>query len=77
MPDDALIVSELESWLKLETRDAIHVHGDQMEPRRGHLHGQLLPAAAVASGKERRLPARFRQVVDGGDSERLGAVDWS
>jgi hypothetical protein len=52
MSDDPLIVGELESWLELETRDAIHVDGHQVEPRRRHLHRQLLPAAAVASGKE-------------------------
>jgi len=52
VPNHALVIRPLESRLQPETCDTVPVHGNEVQPRRGHLHGQLLKGAAVASREQ-------------------------
>ena len=45
MTHDALLVGPLEARLEPEAGDAVQVDRDEVQPRRGHLHGQSLEAS--------------------------------
>jgi len=75
----ASALSDFDEYVPVSARtgDTVDVHGHQVEPRRRHLHRQLLSAAAVASSKEGRFPAGFREVVGRNDAQCRGAGDWT
>jgi hypothetical protein len=56
---------ELVSRAQLETRNAVTVDGDEVQPVRRNLDRDPLYRVAVAPGEQRRLPPNLGEVVDG------------
>src|SRR6185295_5136310 len=62
-PNDAVIAIELVTWSQFETRDAVGVNADQMQPIGRHLQRELLHRFAVTAAEQRRLASLLREQV--------------